>query len=171
MKTLDEIIDTFEKACDLERRCEGCSGCLSHDYGCPNDGAESIPDALHYLKEYQKVDSNYFSELHNIADAYFLQAYREDKDELTALRAFWKEQHENAPLTWDELKAMTGKPVWVHEYDPIDDNKGWHRCRWYLVNFVNDTYFYVYDMDGVENYFDLSDYGKTWTAYRKEKRS
>lgn len=53
MKTLDEVIDDFEKACDLERRCEGCSGCLGQEYGCPNDGAESVPDALCYLKEYR----------------------------------------------------------------------------------------------------------------------
>lgn len=55
MKTIDEVIDDFEKACDLERRCEDCSGCLSHDYGCPNDGAESVPDALHYLKELREI--------------------------------------------------------------------------------------------------------------------
>lgn len=55
MKSLDKVIDDFEKACDLKRRCEGCSGCLSQENGCPNDGAESVPDALHYLKEYQKI--------------------------------------------------------------------------------------------------------------------
>lgn len=55
MKTLDEVIDNFEKACDLERRCEDCSGCLYQENGCPNDGAESIPDALHYLKEYKNL--------------------------------------------------------------------------------------------------------------------
>ena len=58
MKTLDEVIDDFEKACDLERRCEGCSGCLGHEEGCPNDGAESIPDALHYLKELRYILDN-----------------------------------------------------------------------------------------------------------------
>ena len=53
MKTLDEVIDDFEKACDLERRCEDCSGCLYQENGCPNDGAESVPDALYYLREYK----------------------------------------------------------------------------------------------------------------------
>ena len=51
MKSLDEVIYIFEKACDLDQRCEDCSGCLAHDEGCPNDGAEAVPDALHYLKE------------------------------------------------------------------------------------------------------------------------
>lgn len=55
MKTLDEVIDNFEKACDLERRCANCSGCLGQEYGCPNDGAECVPDALHYLKDYRML--------------------------------------------------------------------------------------------------------------------
>ena len=33
MKTLDEVIEVFEKACDLERRCEDCSGCLGQENG------------------------------------------------------------------------------------------------------------------------------------------
>ena len=53
MKTLDEVINIFEKACDLERRCEDCSGCLGHDEGCPNDGANAVPDALYHLKMYR----------------------------------------------------------------------------------------------------------------------
>lgn len=76
---------------------------------------------------------------------------------------------DNSPLTWDELKAMVGKPVWVDEYDPIDAHKGWHRCRWYLVNYVNDMYCYVCDSDGEEYHFDLAEYNKTWSAYRKER--
>lgn len=55
MKTLSEVIACFEKACDLEKRCEGCDGCLSQENGCPNDGADAVPDALHYLKEYHSL--------------------------------------------------------------------------------------------------------------------
>ena len=58
MKTLDEVINIFEKACDLEKRCEECDGCLSQEYGCPNDGAEAVPDALHYLREYRERQEN-----------------------------------------------------------------------------------------------------------------
>ena len=53
MKTLDEVIAIFEKACDLEKRCADCEGCLGQEYGCPNDGAKGVPDALHYLKMYR----------------------------------------------------------------------------------------------------------------------
>ena len=58
MKTLEEVINIFEKACDLERRCEDCSGCLGQEAGCPNDGANAVPDALHHLKEYQEMLNN-----------------------------------------------------------------------------------------------------------------
>lgn len=113
--------------------------------------------AIAYLKEYRDEYNNII----NVHDDY-VNLRNEMAEELSK---------RNPPLTQEELNQMIGKPVWVHEYDQIDNTKGWHRCRWYLVNFVNDTYFYVCDMDGEENYFDLSDYGKTWTAYRKEKRS
>ena len=33
-------------------------------------------------------------------------------NELTVLRAFWKEQHDNHPLDWDDLRKMEGMPVW-----------------------------------------------------------
>lgn len=100
-------------------------------------------DALHYLKEFQGLSKMWNDKL--------------DKEQA------------NPALTWDELRMMEGEPVWVEEYDPIDDNKGWHRCKWYLVNFVNDEYFYVCDNDGEENHFCLAEIGKTWTAYRKER--
>ena len=166
-KTLDEAIKAFE-CCDhgeLDSRCEDC----------PYNGigaccAERESDALFYLKEYQKVDSNWsekaISELHNIADANFLRVYREDKDELTALRAFWKEQHENAPLTWDELKTMEGKPVWL-EYESCN-RKVWAIIDcFYTDAFLKDKMNVVLTYD----YWNLKKemLGKTWKAYRKER--
>ena len=137
MKTLDEVIDNFEKACDLERRCEGCSGCLGQEYGCPNDGAESIPDALHYLKEYRKLDS---------------------------LDAVTFSEDVNPPLTWDELKQMEGKPVWVEV-----DGKWWGRF-WAFVEVGDDSYIDFFQK-GQEYPEDLwkRNMGKTWNAFRKER--
>ena len=65
MKSLDEVIDIFEKACDLERRCEDCSGCLGQEEGCPNDGANAVPDALHYLKMYRSDKAQYENDREN----------------------------------------------------------------------------------------------------------
>ena len=142
MKTLDEVIDDFEKACDLERRCANCSGCLGQEYGCPNDGAESVPDALHYLKEYRKLDS---------LDAV---AFSED---------------DSQPLTWDELKSMQGKPVWVE----ADDGK---YKRWFIVgNFFSwfekedfDAHVNLYSSDGAME-MSKETFGSYWQAYREER--
>ena len=172
MKTLDEVIKAFSKA----NKEVGCGDCKFNDAESDDIPCEMndcfFNDALFYLKEYQKVDSNYWSEkaiseLNNIADAYFLRAYREDKDELTALLAYRKEQNENAPLTWSELKQMEGKPVWV-EY--ISCN----RKAWAIVDcFYTDAF--LKDRMNValpHDYWNLEKemMGKTWQAYRKERK-
>ena len=139
MKTLDEVIDDFEKACDLERRCEGCSGCLGQEYGCPNDGAESVPDALFYLKEYRKLDS---------LDAV---AFPED---------------DNPPLDWSELKQMEGQPVFVEERYRNGDLKS---SGWWLIDFWNDDQICMRDQGGNPWNEHRSNYGRDWQAYRKER--
>ncbi len=94
----------------------------------------------------------------------YLKAYRDDKNDLTALRAYWKEQHENLPLTWDELNCMNGKPVWVEV-----DEKWWGRF-WAFVEVKNDFYINFYQK-GQEYPEDLWKFnmGKTWNAFRKER--
>ena len=81
MKTLDEVIKAMEWCTDLDQ-----SGCNA----CPYVDSDQIicfkEDALHYLKEYRKLDS---------LDAV---AFPED---------------DNPPLDWSELKQMEGQPVWV----------------------------------------------------------
>lgn len=156
MKTLDEVIENFEKACDLERRCENCSGCLSQENGCPYDGAESVPDALFYLKEYRddkdEIDSTRLAYLDILTD-------------YVALKNYWAEQQENEPLTWDELKTMEGKPVWVEV-----DGKWWGRF-WAFVEVKSDSYidFFQKGQDYPEDLWKR-DMGKTWNAFRKERK-
>lgn len=152
MKTLDEVIDDFEKAYDLERRCENCSGCLGQENGCPNDGTESIPDALSYLKKYRdnKKYLRYWtekaiSEQQNIIDGYMIQ-----------------KNEDNPVLTWEQLKTMEGKPVWVEQCN--GDTKGWIlilRTNYDVINCTtkHDNSFYLYK----------SSYGEKWQAYRKER--
>jgi len=70
----------------------------------------------------------------------------------------------NKPLTWDELKGMEGKPVWVEytyqgEWRP---DKG----EWIIINSMGDDY--LIDQTG-EEFNPKSLYGKTWQAYRKER--
>lgn len=66
MKTLDEVIKALELCLDNKIKCNHCP---YHEEGCPESRKA---DALHYLK-----------------------AYRDDKDDLTALRAYWAEMHKD----------------------------------------------------------------------------
>ncbi len=71
----------------------------------------------------------------------------------------------NDPLTWDELRTMEGKPVWVEEL-----GRKYATPHWAIHNGIMDGY------DGDENLYlqpfeVLTKYtlGKTWQAYRKER--
>ena len=133
MKTLDEVIHGIE--------CQNCTNCAYYDdsdpYPCQYE--ECQKDALHYLK-----------------------AYKDDRNDLSALRAFWKEQHENPPLTWDELKQMEGKPVWVEE----------RYCHyWAVIGKYESTTNHEYLCLRGLFLMDKDDLGKTWQAYRKERSS
>ena len=68
MKTLDEVIKAFEWCCnDDEDECTECP------YDGEDDGCHQRNlDALHYLK-----------------------AYKDDRNDLTALRAYWAEMHKD----------------------------------------------------------------------------
>ena len=163
MKTTAIILKFLEENGEPYSNCEECSY-----NGIGSCCLERENDALRHLKEYQKVDSHYWSEkaiseLNNIADAIFSQTYREDKNELTALRAFWKEQHENAPLTWDELKTMEGKPVWVEAL---------LYKQWAVIGYVGENHI---RFEGVNLYAPESrtymGAENGWQAYRKEREA
>ena len=158
MKTLDEVIDNFEKACDLERRCEGCSGCLGQEYGCPNDGAECVPDALHYLKV-----------LKDILDPLKVKKITHEITcpQCNSVIAILLPES-NEPLTWDELKDMEGKPVWV-EYGCDFNQK-----RWVIIGSFHgrkNEFQYMDVSGGYPNTFWEKDMGEDefWQAYRKER--
>lgn len=107
------------------------------------DWCELDSDALHYLKEYRDCGQCSY------ADSY--------------LRC--TQENSNAPLTWEQLKQMEGKPVWI-EYD--DHDKGRKRTYfkiWDVVDFLSGG-----DMCMVSKWtFQKDDLGKTWQAYRKER--
>lgn len=156
MKTLDEVIAELE------------------DEGL-------FADALHYLKEYKahQADWNYalanseqFAEArdkHIEALKELKQKKKEYDDILTdyvALKTCWVEQQANLPMTWDELKQMKGKPVWVEwtkteesywcfvgEWFDDDEMRIYHIGRDY-ADYIHKT---VYTPDIVQ-------------AYRKERK-
>lgn len=139
MKTLDEVIVALEVCtsgyCSHPKH--GDCPYLDERYDC--DTRQRKLDALHYLK-----------------------AYKEDKNDLTALRAYWKEMQDfyrNDPLTWDELRQMEGKPVWI-ETDNVK--------FWTLV----DNFRIICNQECLccsKGYMCRSTYARgDWQAYRKE---
>lgn len=115
MRTLDEVIKALED-------CEVRGGFFDWKYG--------ISDALHYLKEYRKLDS---------LDAV---AFPED---------------DNPALSWNELKQMEGKPVWIEEKDMPS--------TWIIIWDVTENWLYPTGCDAYRH----DEYGNSWQAYRKER--
>ena len=102
---------------------------------------------------------------------YYLREYREMKEHLACLDAVALHGEDtqivnNPPLTWDELKNMPGKPVWVeHEgYTP----------GWEIVENNGAVRGSAGDFTGrfVETNMSIlrkEEQGITWQAYRKER--
>ena len=145
MKTLDEVIESITTQSGLEirnvRKPERDRFWVDRD---------TYNDALHYLR-----------------------MYRSDKIQWEADRKLWTDKQEqvdkarqkyidklkeleigtlNDPLTWDELKQMEGKPVWIE--GPLL-TEGPH---WIILGAVH-----LYEGK-------IVGYGKTWQAYRKERK-
>ena len=118
---------------------------------CPSsDGADEYcelmsvrEDALHYLKEYRTTQTAYIKAMADLED--------------------------NPPLTWDELKGIVGKPVWVEWISGT-----WKGLtKWAILNRIDDDYlvFTASDVAGqsYNGHLRLINLGKTWQAYRKER--
>ena len=139
MKTLDEVI----KGVEAYRNYFSVNGCFECHYR-EDDCVKScfLEDALQYLKWYK-----------DLAD---------DSEAFAA----WKE---NPPLTWEELKDMEGKPVWIEADNGQEQFKHW---------FIIDD-FTMSDIPGLQIMWCLyqsfrfweADLGKTWQAFRKERNN
>lgn len=144
MKTLDEVIKAFEYCENGEpySNCEDCSY-----IGIGSCCFERENDALYYLKEYQRYQNTPSRNGH------------------MALVDYFEESQKNEPLTWDELKLMKGKPVWVEADSGI--------AEWCLVDRIfdleNDILIgFVSRYGYIERSKNLQDV--VWQAYRKERR-
>lgn len=101
-------------------------------------------DALHYLREYQRYQNTPSRNGH------------------MALVDYFDESQKSEPLSWDELRTMEGKPIWVKLF-------GSGFGEWDLCHAQLDDRIWFTDGNGL--IFDLSEetLGKTWQAYRKER--
>ena len=72
-----------------------------------------------------------------------------------------------APLTFNGLRRMTGKPVWLV---PLEDKPDWTPC-WSIAEL--DHMCVPSESNGSRVYLVLEykNYGKTWIAYQKEVKT
>lgn len=129
-----KTLDEVIKAieCDKKANCEDCPYYKKGKTTCDGDFEA---DALHYLMEFQGLSKMWNDRL--------------DKEQ------------ENSPLTWDELRQMEGKPVWVE--DSFDNGE------WYIIEcFTASNRFVAYDRWGDTTLFNKKEMDDVWKAYRRE---
>ena len=108
----------------------------------------TIDEVIFFLKDRQKTEN------WDICDD-AIQYLRDLKELIKMWNDKLDREQANDPLTWDELRQMEGKPVWIA-------NDGIY-C-WEIIQGVYD--------DGVSfghSFYDKHSFGKEWFAYRKEK--
>ena len=149
MKTLDEVIKANE-CCDHGEPDSRCEDCPYNGVGACC--AERESDVLHYLKTIETTENLYHDAVNELSKW-------KDED--------WKDQC--LPLTWDELRTMEGRPVWVEILsDEIDLSSRWMmvaretKAHSLPLAYTDDIGHWIY---GHEDKL-----GKTWQAYRKEHK-
>ena len=117
-----------------------CTYCSYFTDDC-EDLRQLRSDALHYLKEYREL----------VQKTHQLDA--EDGDE---------------PLTWEELKEMVGKPVWMELIYP--EGTYFH---WGIISGFSKV---GYEWLSLRGFYEIDPFsvmdkeqGKTWNAYRRER--
>ena len=141
MKTLDEVIRVLNESFGDGRynmvplECE------------PEYGEE----ALRYLNEYKNTDENYKIAIAHVTEV--IDYYEKMIADYLA--------DNNPALTWDELKQMKGKPVWVEE--PSFFGK-----RWVILSGMNSEAIFGTSI-GSMVFYTKDEQGTEWQAYRKER--
>ena len=178
MKTLDEVIKAFEQCKD-----DKCYGCAYHEKVHANSCiAKRNSDALQYLKTYRENRQTYIENSRKAEEARerYLEAVKNCELAENKYRKLYEETSQNLrntsqitcpkchsefvilpeannALTWDELRQMEGKPVWVEEKGMLS--------IWIIIGDVSKNWLYSTDC----NAYRHEDYGKSWQAYRKER--
>ena len=159
MKTLDEVIKANE-CCDHGEPDSRCEECPYNGLGACC--AERESDALHYLKEYRSDKAMWEADRKGYLD--WIEQYKESREKHQQAVI---ELKKNPPLTWEQLKEMEGKPVWVET-----QTKG---GRWMILSYLgnvyepDDTVMFASGYNGGTSTCYKKNIGKTWQAYRKER--
>lgn len=161
MKTLDEVIRVIE---DGKAQTIGCDSCVCHPDSCQYEC--DLVDSLLYLKMYRSDKLQWEREKDDMQSRYQEAIDNCERAENKFKMALKKLDVGtlNEPLTWDELKQMEGKPVWI-ELLGKGKWKGWD----IIGGFDDDDFGFATCTVRGDDYY-LADLEKTWQAYRKERK-
>lgn len=187
MKTLDEVIKAFE-CCENGEPYSNCKECSY--IGIGSCCLERENDALLYLKMYRsdklqweadrKMWAKKGPEIEKKQDKLIKAAkgFQKAKAEMekisadyVALKQWLAEQQKNPPLTWEQLKQMEGKPIWIElmNHDMWDDPSKRVDSEWWVIGEVRkDDIILATYLDEME--LCEEDIGVIWQAYRKERK-
>lgn len=123
----------------------------------------SLDQVIYFLEQRQQTED------WNIRDAAiaYLKGYREVLPEYAQMKL---DAVKNDPLTWDELRQMEGKPVWIWLSPRIKNTPG--SGRWEIIYKFNpiggNKNLFEMEMES-RSRFKRKYQGDLWQAYRKEK--
>lgn len=149
MKTLDEVIEAMTNEI-----------CLNSKADCWEVPVNLYGVIIHYLHEYRSEKIQWEADRKLWADNQEQVAETRQKyiDKLKELEIGTM----NDPLTWDELKEMEGKPVWVETKK--------FGSRWYLFE-IDDIKIMCVGRYGEHIQLFRFEMNKgDWQAYRKERK-
>ena len=157
MNKIEDVIKAYECKKSIEDKCNECPYFFECDdkYHCECEARDN--DTLHYLKEYRDDRENFSEAISNCGKA--LNKYIMDIHNLA-------QQEENLPLTWDELRTMECKPVWVEEIGIKYATPHWAIHCGIMDGYDGDENLYLQPFEVLTKYT----LGKTWQAYRKERK-
>ena len=132
-----------------------------------NEVIENLGDGIEHLCAMLISKETWGDALH------YLMEYREKHDDILRMEEAlgYCEIMDNPPLDWEQLKTMEGKPVWVE----INGYNGY----WTIVHWNSNIVFEEYydwiaspedPMKAPLVSLDDTNFGKTWQAYRKERK-
>ena len=172
-KSLEEVMNALS-ICGRHSKC--CIGCPYQDISYPTRIGNTCKDVLHddalwYLKNYRS-DRQMYAENQKFWEDELKQKIKDFGDAKDRYIARLKELDIgtlNNPLSWEELKAMVGKPVWV-EYNLHLSDKDARSRMWMIIQQIfpwkeDDELIYYRGF-----VFGKKEMGETWQAYRKERK-
>lgn len=180
MRTLDEVIKEMTDCIEQDLDCSECESFVSCA-GRPWRAFDN--DVLHYLQEYRAAQQNLTDETQRTHAEH--ESYQEavKNCELAENRYKREEQvfkrmqedylrelnGDNEALTWEQLKIMEGKPVWIEYNLHLSERAQALSKAWFVI--LDFRPLGKNEMMITKNNFVFTDYeiGTEWKAYRKER--